>query len=95
MAHRDKFGRTTFGRKWARRDDPDAAPAPLPISLPLKISRAAESFSIKDAAGRSVCYLYFEDEESRRRQTRRFTEAEAREIAQMIARLLTDVEAQD
>ncbi len=92
MAHRDKFGRTTFGRKWVRRDDSDAPPARLPIALPLKIRRSAESFAIDDAAGRTVSYVYFEDEESRRQQTRRFTEVEAREIAQMIARLLTDVE---
>jgi hypothetical protein len=34
----------------------------------------------------------FEDEDSRLQQERRFTETEARQIALMIARLLTDVE---
>jgi hypothetical protein len=92
LAHRDKFGRTTFGRKWIRPNDPGEAPAPLPVTLPLKISPASDSFAIEDATGRGVCTLYFECEDSRRQQTRRFTEAEAREMAQMIARLLTDVE---
>ena len=46
----------------------------------------------EDAAGRIVSYVYFEDEESRRPEEKWFTEAEAREIAQLIARLLTDVE---
>ena len=92
MAHRDKFGRTTFGRKWERRDDADAPTARLPITLPLKLRRSEESFSVEDAAGRIVSYVYFEDEESRRPEEKWFTEAEAREIAQLIARLLTDVE---
>ena len=91
MAHRDKFGRTTFGRKWARQDDSGRDPAPLPITLPLEISRSPESFTIKDATGCGVCYLNFGDDGSGGPQTKRFTEAEAREIADMIARLLTDV----
>jgi len=95
VAHRDKFGRTTFGRKPVRKDDSDAPPARLPITLPLKIRRLTESFAIEDAAGRAVSYIYFDDESSRRTQTRRFSKDEAREIAQMIARLLTDVEVED
>lgn len=94
MAHRDKFGRLTFGRRWARRDDADPAPLRLPITLPLKIRRSDEYFAIEDAAGRSVSCVLFDDEPSRRAQTRRFSQDEAREIAQMIARLLTDVDAQ-
>ncbi len=91
MAHRDKFGRTTFGRKWTRQDNSSRDPTPLPITLPLEISRSPESFTIKDATGRGVCYLNFGDDGSEGRQTTRFTEAEAGEIAHMIARLLTDV----
>ena len=67
----------------------------LPIVLPLKVRSSAESFVIDDAAGRAVSYIYFEDELSRRTQTRRYSKDEARAIAQMIARLLTDVERDD
>jgi len=72
-----------------------AATPKLPITLPLKIRSSTESFAIEDAAGRNVSYVYYEDEFSRRTQTRRFSKDEAREIAQMIARLLTDVETED
>jgi hypothetical protein len=95
VAHRDKFGRTTFGRKYNRRDDTGEATAPLPIKLPLTIRRTEECFVIDDRTGRAVCHLTFDDENSLRPQTKRFTEAEAYEMAQMIARLLTDVEAEN
>jgi hypothetical protein len=67
----------------------------LPISLPLKIRSVAEAFAIEDAAGRILSYTYFEDEPSSRTQTRRFSKDEAREIAQAIARLMTDVQSDD
>jgi hypothetical protein len=92
LAHRNKFGRPTFGRKWVRRDGLDEATPKLPISLPLKIHSAAEAFFIEDAAGRVLSHTYFDDEPSRRTQTGLFSKDEAREIARMIARLLTDVE---
>jgi hypothetical protein len=94
MAHRDKFGRTTFGRKYNRQDDSGEATAPLPITLPLTIRRTEECFVIDDRTGREVCHLTFEGE-SQRQQTKRFTEAQACEMAQMIVRLLTDVEAEE
>jgi hypothetical protein len=94
LSHRDKFGRLTFGRKWVRHDETDAATPRLPITLPLKIRRSGEFFSVEDATGRSVSFIQFDDEPSRRAQTRRFSQDEAREIAQMIARLLTDVDAE-
>jgi hypothetical protein len=94
LTHRDKFGRLTFGRKWGRRDDAGAATPRLPITLPLKIRRSDESFSVEDATGRSVSFVHFDDETSRLAETRRFSRDEAREIAQMIARLLTDVDAE-
>jgi hypothetical protein len=94
LTHRDKFGRLTFGRKWVRHDDTEAATPRLPIKLPLKIRRSDDSFSVEDATGRSVSFIHFDDEPSRRAQTRRFSQDEAREIAQMIARLLTDVDAE-
>jgi hypothetical protein len=64
------------------------------ITLPLKIRHSDESFAVEDAAGRSVSCVHFDDDPSRRAQTRRFSQDEAREIAQMIARLLTDVDAE-
>ncbi len=72
-----------------------AATLKLPITLPLKICLTAEAFAIEDAAERMVSYTCFEDEPSRRTQTRRFSKDEARAIAQMIARLLTDVGSED
>lgn len=92
MAHRDKFGRTTFGRKYARQDASIEAPPALPITLPLKIRRDQERFAIEDGSGRAVCHLYFDDGEGGRQE--RFSEAEAGQMARMIARLLTDVEAE-
>jgi len=92
LAHRDKFGRTTFGRKWTRQDDTGENPVPIPIALPLKICRSAEAFSIRDAADRDVCHVYFADEQARRHALRRFTESEARQISQTIARMLTDAD---
>lgn len=67
----------------------------LRITLPLKIRISTESFAIEDAAGRTVSYVYFEDELSRRTQSRRFSKDEAHAITQMIARLLKDVESED
>jgi hypothetical protein len=95
MAHRDKFGRPTFGRKWVRREETDAVPPKLPIILPLKIHLADDAFAVEDAGGRIVSWTVFDDDASRRAQNRRFSRDEAREIAQMIARLLTDVESAD
>jgi hypothetical protein len=93
LAHRNKFGRTTFGRKWTRQEDAGETPAPIPIDLPLRIRRSAEAFSILDASERAVCHVCFEDDQDRRQALRRFTEAEARQISQTIARMLSDADA--
>jgi hypothetical protein len=93
MAHRDKFGRPTFGRKWVRRDDAEATPKTLPITLPLGLRRDEDCFAVEDGARRVVATVDFEKDPALRAQWRLFTEAEAREVAQMIARLLTDVES--
>jgi hypothetical protein len=95
MAQRDKFGRPTFGRKWVRRDDLDATPKALPITLPLHLRRDDMSFAVEDGAGRLVASVDYEEDPALRAQSRLFTEAEAREVAQMIARLLTDVESNE
>lgn len=92
LAHRDKFGRPTFGRKWEKRDASESPPRQLPITLPLKLHRSPDCFAIVDATGHAVSYVYFESEESKRQQVKRFSENEARDMAQLIARLLTDVD---
>lgn len=63
--------------------------AAMPIALPLKIHRKAESFQVVDSDGRSLAYVYFEDVPERRAMMKRLTEAEAREVAQRIARALS------
>jgi hypothetical protein len=93
LAHRDKFGRTTFGRKWTRQDDAGEKPAQIPVDLPLRICRSAEAFSIRDAADRDVCHVFFGDERTPGKALPRFTEAEARQISQTIARMLSDADA--
>lgn len=61
------------------------------MKLPLTIKKFGESVSIVDALGRSI-YLYFENDQTRRSATKRFTEEEAVELARRVARLLTDDE---
>lgn len=63
------------------------------MKLPLKIRAAPEAFVIEDAAGVQLSHHYFEDEPSRRNIMHRMTKDEARELAQKIARALTDDEA--
>lgn len=58
----------------------------------LRIRKGSESVRIEDELGRAI-HLYFEDDETRRRLTQRWTSAEAVAQAQRIARLLTDDEA--
>lgn len=61
----------------------------LGIKLPLRIRELEESFGIDDAAGRSVAYIYFCDEEQRRGVIGRFAKTEAKAIAIATARALT------
>jgi hypothetical protein len=74
-----------------RQDDTGETPAPIPIDLPLRICRSAEAFIIRDAADRAVCHVCFEDD-ARPQAMRGFTEAQARQISQTIARMLTDAD---
>lgn len=93
LAHRDKFGRPTFGRKWVRRDPAEAAAPKLSITLPLALRREDGYFVIIDGAGRDVASVDFEDDETQRHKLRLFSQDEAREVALTIARLLSDVES--
>jgi hypothetical protein len=54
---------------------------------PWSIEESTESFKIVDAAGQALVYVYFEDEEGRRKVMHRLTRDEARRIASNIARL--------
>lgn len=63
------------------------------MKLPLKITRNDESFGIRDAAGTSIAYVYFDEEPGTRRDVRkRLSLEEAEAIAKHIARSLTDAE---
>ena len=61
------------------------------IRLPLKITRLEESFSIVDAAGVVVSYVYFGvADQTQRFAAERMSRDEAEGIAKQIARALTD-----
>lgn len=60
------------------------------LRFPLTITTVGEAIAVLDAVGSHVSYTYFEDEPIRRQSTKRVTKAEAVEIAQMIARALTE-----
>lgn len=60
------------------------------MKLSLRIKRHDESYEVRDALGAAMSYTYFEDETGRQDRLRRVSEAEAREIAKLIARALTD-----
>lgn len=61
------------------------------MRLPLKITRHEESFGITDAAGTSICYIYFGvSDETQRFVAKRMTRDEAEGVARQIARALTD-----
>ena len=66
------------------------------MRLPLKITRHEESYSIRDAAGTSICYIYFGvSDETQRFAAKRMTRAEAEDVARQIARALTDNQERD
>jgi hypothetical protein len=58
--------------------------------LPLRIVEVAEAFSVEDAIGRKVAFVYFEQANGLPNVPRRFTKAAAKWIAQTIARGVTD-----
>ena len=58
-----------------------------PFAKPWKIEEQDESFQIRDAAGRILAYVYFEDEPTRRNFSKRLSKDDARRMAQQILRL--------
>jgi hypothetical protein len=60
---------------------------------PLKISRLDAAFVIRDANGLSLAYIYFENDPPRARIVNMMPEAEARDLAQRIARALSESDA--
>jgi hypothetical protein len=63
------------------------------MKLPLRITRYAESFIIRDAHETSICTVFFDSgNDSERAIRKRMSEAEAEALAKRIARLLTDEE---
>lgn len=62
----------------------------LHLALPLRIREVAEAFSVEDANERSAAYVYFERGPGQPNRPPRYTKDQAREIAQAIARALTN-----
>lgn len=54
---------------------------------PWQMIEREESFTIEDASGQALAYVYFEDEPGRQRVMKRLTRDEARRIAVNIAKL--------
>ena len=65
----------------------DGDQAPSTFAKPWKIEEQGESFQIRDAAGRILANVYFEDEPTRRNFSKRLSEDDARRMAQQILRL--------
>jgi hypothetical protein len=58
--------------------------------LPLRLRRSAGAFVIRDADGKNLAYVYFEEKAERRRILNLPTTGDAKTIARAIARALTD-----
>jgi hypothetical protein len=62
-------------------------PAPRRFPSPWSTEARTESFIVKDATGQPLAYVYFEDEPTRQRTTKRISRDEAFLIAVNIAKL--------
>ena len=60
-----------------------------PYTLPLRIRKSGEFFAIEDANGIALAYVCFEDAPTRRALVNRLSGADAKAVAQTIARALT------
>jgi hypothetical protein len=61
-----------------------------PYAPPLRIRKSGESFAVEDANGVALAYVYFEEHPSRRGLVNRLSGADAKVVAQKIARALTE-----
>jgi hypothetical protein len=60
---------------------------PQRFPAPWSLDELAECFSVRDANGQALAYVYFEDEPGRRTAAQLLTRDEARRIAANIAKL--------
>ena len=58
-----------------------------PFAKPWKLEEQGELFQIRDAAGRILAYVSFEEEPTRRNFSKRLFKDDARRMAQQILRL--------
>ena len=58
-----------------------------PFAKPWNLEEQGEPFQIRDAAGRILAYVYFEDEPTRRNFSKLLSKDDARRMAQQILRL--------
>lgn len=58
-----------------------------PFSKPWRIVEHPESFEVQDSAERSLAFVYFEDEATRRGFMRRLSKYDARRMGEQILRL--------
>ncbi|TLG71833.1 hypothetical protein [Methylocystis sp. B8] len=63
--------------------------AAICFAPPLRIRKSGESYIVEDANGIALAYVYFEDEPTRRALVNRLSDADAKAVAQTIARALT------
>lgn len=59
------------------------------IKPPIRIRRGGGSYYIEDAEGQKLCFTYF-DHRPQFANSHHWSEDEAREVAQVIARAVTD-----
>jgi hypothetical protein len=57
----------------------------MAIVAPIRLRQLAEAFVIEDGDGTSIACVYFEDDQTRRRQMKRLTKADAEEAAKTMA----------
>jgi len=58
-----------------------------PFAKPWKLTERGECFMVEDSAGVTLACIYFEDEPTRRRFSKRLSKYDARRMAEQILRL--------
>ena len=62
----------------------------MALKPPIRIRERAESFEIYDGPGRSVAYVYFENNPGRAAVSKRLSRSEALEAVKVMARAVAD-----